>query len=40
LVQNLARWLLQYTGGVKVLKGEGFEQELAALSKELLEHWG
>lgn len=35
----MARWLLQYTGGVQVLKGEGLVQELKELSKELLVHW-
>lgn len=36
----MARWLLQYTGGVQVLKGEGIAEELAVLSEELVQHWG
>jgi len=37
--QFMARWLLQYTGGVQVVKGDGLVEDLAVLSKELLAHW-
>ncbi len=35
----MARWLLQYTGAVQILKGTGLHEELAKLSLELVEHW-
>ena len=38
--QYMARWLLQYTGGVQIIKGNGLAEELAELSQELVEHWG
>ncbi len=37
--QYMARWLLQYTGGVQVIKGDGLQEDLAVLSAELLAHW-
>lgn len=35
----MARWLLQYTHGVKVLKGDGLKQALQNLTEELVSHW-
>lgn len=35
----MARWLLQYTNGVKVIKGEGLEEAMQNLSSELSAHW-
>ena len=36
----MARWLLQYTDGVKVLKGEAMKTSLQQLSQQLFAHWG
>ncbi len=35
----MARWLLQYTSGVQIIKGDGLEAELASLADELKAHW-
>ena len=35
----MARWLLQFAGGVRVLRGEGLHAALGALSEELAAHW-
>lgn len=35
----MARWLLQYTNGIKVIKGDGLREELKQLSDDLLVHW-
>jgi len=37
--QYMARWLLQYTDGVQIIKGEGLQEDLAELSSELSTHW-
>jgi len=37
--QYMARWLLQYTSGVRVVKGDGLEKDLAELTQELGSHW-
>ena len=35
----LARWLLQYTSGVSVVKGDKLREKLSQLSSDLVEHW-
>ncbi|MCG7587864.1 YafY family protein, partial [Photobacterium sp. OFAV2-7] len=35
----MARWLLQFTGGVCVLKGDGLESAMRCLTDELSAHW-
>lgn len=35
----MARWLLQYTNGVQVLKGDGLLEAMQSLSGELTAHW-
>ena len=35
----MARWLLQFAGGVRVLKGEGLASVMRDLSDELSTHW-
>lgn len=35
----MARWLLQYTNGVRVLEGDGLQQSLIQFSRELSQHW-
>ena len=35
----MARWLLQFTGGVRVIKGEGLFSAMKELSEELSAHW-
>jgi len=35
----MARWLLHYTNGVSILKGDSLKQELQRLTRELVEHW-
>lgn len=37
--EYMARWLLQYTNGVQIIKGDGLEKELARLAGELKAHW-
>lgn len=37
--EYMGRWLLQYTQGVQILKGEPVKQALQALTKELAEQW-
>jgi len=37
--QFMARWLLQYTGGVRVIEGKGIQEDLTVLTKELSAHW-
>jgi len=39
LPHYMARWLLQYTNGVDVIKGEGLKKVLQELSMELSAHW-
>ncbi len=36
---HMARWLLQYTNGVQVLKGDGLRTALKELSNDLMSHW-
>lgn len=36
----LARWLLQFTNGVKVIKGDELRSALVQLSGDLVTHWG
>ncbi|OUS35953.1 hypothetical protein A9R01_06390 ['Osedax' symbiont bacterium Rs2_46_30_T18] len=35
----MARWLLQFSGGVRVLKGDGLHSEMKRLTQELSVHW-
>lgn len=35
----MARWLLQFSGGVEVLEGDGLLEAMRALSSELASHW-
>ena len=36
----MARWLLQYTNGVTIKKGEALQRAVAELTQELTLHWG
>ena len=35
----MARWLLQFSSGVQILKGEGLKQAMKGLTQELSSHW-
>jgi len=37
--EYMARWLLQYTSGVRIVSGESVRTALGRLSRELVEHW-
>ena len=37
--QYMARWLLQYTNGVEVIKGDGLQEDMAVLTDQLVAHW-
>ena len=37
--EYMARWLLQYTNDIEVLKGEGIKQALKQYAQQLAEHW-
>ncbi|MRI34901.1 DNA-binding transcriptional regulator [Endozoicomonas sp. OPT23] len=39
LPEYMARWLLQYTDGVRVIKGDSIRKELQKLSAQLAAHW-
>ena len=37
--EYMARWLLQYTHGIKILRGHTVKKSLQELSAQLFAHW-
>lgn len=37
--KHMARWLLQHTSGVSIIKGDAVRAEMSVLSAELVAHW-
>ena len=38
--EYMARWLLQYTDGVRVIRGDAIKLALSRFSSQLAKHWG